>query len=55
VPCWFSSPLAPTNPELAPSGSFCLIPKAPLRPATRYTVVVTWPPQAELVWSWRTR
>jgi hypothetical protein len=55
VPCWFSSPTTPTNPELAPRGAFCLIPKAPLRPATRYTVVVTWPPEAELVWSWRTR
>jgi hypothetical protein len=55
VPCWFSSPMAPTNPELAPRGSFCLIPKAPLRAATRYTVVVTRPPQGELVWSWRTR
>jgi hypothetical protein len=44
VPCHFSTPEAPTNPQLAPTGSFCLIPKRTLAPSTTYTVAVDgWP------------
>ena len=39
VPCHYSTPQAPTNPELAPKGAYCLIPKAHLEPNTDYTVV----------------
>lgn len=44
VPCHFSTPETPTNPQLAPTGSFCLIPKRTLAPNTTYTVAVDgWP------------
>ena len=42
VPCWFSSPSKPTNPALVPKDAWCLIPKAPLKPNTSYTVNATW-------------
>lgn len=42
VPCWFSSPTKPSNPELAPSGAWCLIPKAPLKLKTEYKVWSEW-------------
>ena len=42
VDCYFSSPSKPTNPEVAPSGAWCLIPKAYLKAATEYKVVATW-------------
>ena len=38
VPCHLSTPWNPTNPELAPDGAACLIPKTALKPATTYTV-----------------
>jgi uncharacterized protein YkwD len=38
VPCWFTAPHAPLNPELVPAGAYCLIPKAPLAPNSEYTV-----------------
>ena len=38
LPCYFSSPGAPTNPDLAPRGAFCLIPKATLEPGVTYLV-----------------
>jgi len=44
VPCHFSTPTAPTNPQLAPAGAFCLIPKQTLAANTTYTVAVDdWP------------
>ena len=56
VDCHYSTPHAPTNPELAPTGAFCLMPKAHLKPETMYTVQVTglddWP---DLTWSFTTR
>ncbi|MEO6594037.1 MAG: CAP domain-containing protein, partial [Planctomycetota bacterium] len=55
VTCWFASPQAPSNPELAPRDCFCLIPKAPLRGRTNYTVVVRLLREnKEVVWSFRT-
>jgi hypothetical protein len=42
VPCYFSSPNHPTNPELVPTNSYCLIPKARLKPKTQYTVQAEW-------------
>lgn len=42
VDCFFSSPTKPTNPELAPGGAWCLIPKAHLKPNTEYKVVAEW-------------
>lgn len=44
IPCHFSTPKKPTNTELAPAGTFCLIPKIPLAANTTYTVAVDgWP------------
>jgi hypothetical protein len=42
VPCHFSTPTKPTNPELAPSGAWCLIPEAALKMKTHYKVVAEW-------------
>lgn len=42
VPCYFSSPTKPSNPESAPSGAWCLIPKAPLKLKTEYKVWSEW-------------
>lgn len=42
VDCFFSSPTNPTNPELAPAGAWCLIPKEHLKPNTEYKVVAEW-------------
>jgi len=42
VDCHFSTPQEPTNPELAPAGAWCLLPKAPLKLKTEYKVVADW-------------
>lgn len=42
VDCWFSSPQKPSNPEQAPEGAWCLIPKSPLKPNTQYKVIAEW-------------
>ena len=56
VECWFSSPQQPTIPTAPPSRAFCLIPKNPLAPKTRYTVVATWAAGGKpLQWSFTTR
>ena len=55
VDCHYSSPVAPTNPEMSPADCYCLIPKAKLSPKSDYTVVVTMPERESLVWSFRTR
>jgi hypothetical protein len=55
VPCYFSSPNHPTNVELAPRNSYCLIPKAPLKPKTQYTVHAIWTGTSkQLTWSFKT-
>ena len=38
VPCYYSTPSKPSNPELKPEGAYCLIPKSPLKSFNRYTV-----------------
>lgn len=42
VECHFSTPSKPSNPEIAPVGTWCLIPKAPFKPKTVYKVVADW-------------
>ncbi|MBK7877662.1 MAG: hypothetical protein IPJ77_18395 [Planctomycetes bacterium] len=42
VECFFSTPSNPTNPEIAPAGAWCLIPKTFLKPKTTYKVVADW-------------
>lgn len=54
VPCWFSTPQNPTNPDLAPPGCFALIPKARLRSGATYTVIAKFATGRKLEWSFRT-
>ncbi len=55
VACWFSSPSKPTNPDNVPRNAWCLIPKAPLKPGTSYTVRALWDGGAQkLDWSFKT-
>ncbi len=55
VPCWYSTPQSPTYVDLAPSGSFCLIPKAQLRAATTYSVEAQFLHESRLLrWTFRT-
>ena len=55
VDCHYSTPQRPTNPELAPSGAYCLIPKAHLEPETTYTVFASGvPDEPDLRWSFTT-
>lgn len=42
VPCWFSTPDKPTNPDMALKNSWCLIPKGKLKAGTTYTVTAEW-------------
>jgi hypothetical protein len=42
IECHFSSPTKPSNPEIAPSGAWCLIPKKPLKQKTDYKVIADW-------------
>jgi hypothetical protein len=51
VDCHVSTPDAPSNPELAPAGTWCLIPKEPLRGGATYTVVVELPDEGTSVTS----
>lgn len=41
VEAWVSSPSAPTNPDLAPAGTWALIPKHRLKAKTRYHALFT--------------
>lgn len=41
VPCRYSSPDAPSNPQRVPDGVYALLPEAPLRGNTRYRVAVS--------------
>jgi cysteine-rich secretory family protein len=59
VPCHFTSPERPLNPDLAPRGAWCLIPKKRLAPGTLYTAVAENVPTGvdtfeTLEWSFRT-
>ncbi len=59
VPAHFISPRAPKNEKLAPANAWALIPKAPLRSGTTYTVVLGGYKDrgqvTQLTWSFRTR
>ncbi len=56
VDCWAITPATPINPELVPPGAYCLIPKAPLKRASRYTVVAQLSTGDEpWVWTFSTR
>jgi hypothetical protein len=55
VPGHVSTPAHPTNPDLAPTGAFGLLPKARLEPRTTYTVTARFADgAASLVWSFTT-
>ncbi len=55
VPSHFSSPGKPTNPDVAPSHAYCLLPKSHLRPGTSYVVVAKiTEPDKEIVWRFTT-
>ncbi len=54
VPCLFSAPDQPGNPELVPANAYCLIPEQPLAANTHYTVVFQRPDAAPLQWGFRT-
>ena len=55
VPCHFSTPSKPTNPELKPKGAYCLIPKSSLKASCRYTVKAEDPFLGEsITWSFTT-
>jgi hypothetical protein len=54
VPCHFSTPARPTNPDLAIPNVFCLIPKATLKSNTTYTVTARPAEGATVSWSFST-
>ncbi|MBL8860383.1 MAG: hypothetical protein JNK02_00080 [Planctomycetes bacterium] len=64
VDCHFSTPSEPTNPELAPPGAWCLMPKGHLKPNTEYRVTAEWKKgslqtktgvQKRMEWTFRTK
>ncbi len=64
VECWFSTPSNPTNPESAPGGAWCLMPKSHLKPNTEYRVTAEWQKgslqtktgvQKSMEWTFRTK
>ncbi|MBK7642905.1 MAG: hypothetical protein IPJ19_07615 [Planctomycetes bacterium] len=55
VPCWFSTPDKPTNPDDAPKDAWCLIPKGKLKASTSYTVTAEWYQTGKKIsWSFKT-
>ncbi len=42
VPCFLSTPNAPTNPAIAPDRTWCLLPEAPLKKNTTYRASAKW-------------
>jgi hypothetical protein len=56
VPCWFSTPDKPTNPDMALKNAWCLIPKGKLKANTTYTVMADWYMTGNKIsWTFRTR
>ena len=58
LPCLFSSPQLPGNPQLVPDRAWCLIPKQALKSGTDYFVEATieWQEEEEILrWWFRTR
>lgn len=54
VPCWFTSPQAPRNPQQVPGNCYGLIPKQPLRAGTTYSVQAVLGGNEVLRWQFRT-
>ncbi|MFT7620084.1 MAG: hypothetical protein ACI97A_003741 [Planctomycetota bacterium] len=54
IPCHYSTPAKPTNPDAAPAGCFCLMPKAHLKSGQKYTVVAAIQGEKKRVWSFTT-
>lgn len=55
VDCWLATPDEPTNPEIAPAGAWCLMPKQTLAPNATYTVTADGVPQVgRLEWTFTT-
>jgi len=54
VDCHWSTPAAPTNPELAPRSAWCLMPKAALSPNKKYTVTCKLGADEPFEWSFTT-
>ncbi len=56
VPCHYSTPDKPTNPELAPADTWCLIPKQRLKAGTEYEVRCKHPVYGEAYrWKFKTK
>jgi hypothetical protein len=58
VDCYFSTPYAPTNPNMPTRFAWCLMPKAPLQAGAAYTVTATVQtsksePKFDVEWSFR--
>ena len=53
VDCWYTSPLAPLNPDHVPRGVYALIPKEPLTSGRQYDVTASWG-EYEVQWSFIT-
>jgi hypothetical protein len=55
VPCWFSTPDKPTNPDMGIKNAWCLIPKGKLKPNTSYSVSAEWYETGKkITWSFKT-
>ena len=54
--CWEAAPGKPLRPEVAPPHVWALIPKAPLKPRTRYTAVarIAGAKEETLAWEFET-
>ncbi|MBK7875275.1 MAG: hypothetical protein IPJ77_05925 [Planctomycetes bacterium] len=55
VECASSNPDAPTDPALALHDTWVLVPKAPLRAGTKYTVEAQWSDGRTRKWSFKTK
>lgn len=54
IDCHYSTPSVPTNPDLAPRGAYCLMPKAHLEPNTDYSVRAELDDGDTITWTFRT-
>ncbi len=55
IECYVSTPDSPSNPQLSPHNTYALIPKAPLKARSTYTVVATYTAtKARLIWTFKT-
>ena len=54
VECRVSSPSDPSNPDVAVTDAWCLIPTAPLKRLTTYHATATWSTGRWIAWSFKT-